>query len=419
MRCEIVAVGTELLLGQIVDTNSAWLARRLAELGVGCYRQTRVGDNVVRLCQVLAEAASRAEAVVVCGGLGPTDDDVTREGLARALGVELIRDEPMADAIAEIFASRGRTMPATNLRQADLPQGCELIPQVIGTAPGIVARFPAGPGRPTTLYCIPGVPAEMEEMFDRAVAPQLAGPLGGGPVIGSRVLNTWGRGESSVAELVAERVEAQTNPTIAFLAGAEGVRLRLTAAASSAAEAAVLLDAEEAELRKLLGDVVYGTETSLAEAVAELALARGARLGVAESLTGGTVGAMLTEVPGASRWFAGSVVSYASQVKFRLLGVPEGPVVSAEAAATMAEGARTALGASVGLAVTGVAGPEPQEGLEVGTVFVAVSAPGLTPTGTVVRQLRLHGDRRQIRRHSALDLLDLTRRVLAGLPVES
>lgn len=418
MRAELVAVGTELLLGATVDTNSAWLAGRLCELGIACYRHTTVGDNPDRIATAISEASSRAEAVVVCGGLGPTGDDVTRHGLARALGVELRRDASMARLIGDLFDSWGRPMPVANLVQAELPAGSVPIEPARGTAPGIVAEDPAGAGGPTVVYCLPGPPGELTEMFDRAVAPDLVRRRSEPSVILSRVLRTWGLGESAVAELVADRVDAQSNPTIAFLASpADGVRLRLTASAPSDEQATTMLDAEEQALRSRLGDLVYGTDdTTMAQVIAGLALDRQLSIGVAESLTGGMVASMLTDGVGASKWFRGCVVSYASEVKFAVLGVAEGPVVTAEAAAEMACGARRVLGADVGLAATGVAGPEPQDGAEVGTVIMAVSGPGPLDAAAIVGRSRFHGDRTRIRGQAAMGTLDLARRVLSGLP---
>jgi nicotinamide-nucleotide amidase len=406
MRCEIVAVGTELLLGQIVDTNSAHIAERLALAGVDSHFQTRVGDNEERIATVIGDALRRSDAVIVCGGLGPTQDDITREAIARALGVPLVRDGDMAANIRALFEARQRAMPDNNLRQAERPEGAAFITQVRGTAPGLICEAPGG----GVVYAVPGVPHEMQEMMERAVVPDLRRRSGSAQVIVSRTLRTWGVAESALAEMVADRVEAQTNPTIAFLAsGIEGLKLRLTAKAADFAEARRLLDAEEAELRKTLGDLVFGVdEQSMERVVADLLIERGLTLGVAESLTGGLVGARLAETEGASAWFRGSIVAYDSQVKFDLLGVPEGPVVSAEAAAAMAEGARRALQSSVGLGVTGVAGPTTQDDQPVGTVFMAVTVDGRTD----VAEHHLPGSRPLVRQLATISLLDMLRRRL-------
>jgi nicotinamide-nucleotide amidase len=404
--CEVVAVGTELLLGQVLDTNSDFLGERLARAGIDSHFQTRVGDNQARIAAAVRLALSRSDAVVVCGGLGPTQDDITREAIAEALGVRLGRDPEMVRRITEMFQRRGRRMAETNLRQADRPEGAAFILQVAGTAPGLVC--PASGGR--VVYAVPGVPAEMREMVERAVIPDLIGRAGPRSVIVSRMLRTWGAPESTVAEIVAPRVDRQTNPTIAFLAsGVEGIKLRITAKAADEEAAAELLDREEAELRALLGDLVFGVDDQSMEwTVGRMLVGKGLMLGVAESLTGGLVGSRLAEVPGSSEWFRGSIVAYDSQVKHDLLGVPEGPVVTAEAAAAMATGARKALEADVGLGVTGVAGPTTQEGQPVGTVFTAVDLEG----DVTVSESHFPGDRSLVRQLSAVSLVDQLRRRL-------
>jgi len=408
VRVEVVAVGTELLLGQVVDTNSAWLGDRLALAGIDCHFRTVVGDNVGRIAAAVTVALGRAEAVLVCGGLGPTPDDVTREAIAAALGVHVVRDQAMVERIAGIFSARQREMTANNERQAELPAGASFIAQERGTAPGLLC--PVGDDGAKVVYAVPGVPMEMKEMVERAVIPDLVGRAAVPGVILSRVLRTWGLSESGLAERIADRVAAQTNPTIAFLAsGIEGLKVRITAKAPDEAGARRMLDAEEAELRPLIGDALFGVDDhSMERVVADLLLERGLTLGVAESLTGGLVGSRLAETEGASEWFRGSVVAYDSQVKFDLLGVPEGPVVSREAARAMAAGAARALGADVGLGITGVAGPATQEDQPVGTVFMAVA----DKAGIEDREMHLPGDRQHIRQFAAISLLDLLRKRL-------
>ena len=408
MRCEVVAVGTELLLGQIVDTNSAWIGERLARAGVDSHFQTRVGDNLARVVQALRTALARSDAVVVCGGLGPTQDDITREAVAEVMGAPLVRDEDVAGRIRELFARRARAMPESNLRQADVPAGATVIPQTMGTAPGLICPL----GR-KVVYAVPGVPYEMRDMVERAVIPDLRGRSGNGGAIVSRVLRTWGESESRVAELVAPRVdalEASGNPTIAFLAsGAEGIKVRITAKAPDEASALDVLGAEEAELRALLGALVFGVDDEgIEDAVGALLTARGLRLGVAESLTGGMVGARLTAVAGSSGFFSGALVAYDSQVKYDLLDVPEGPVVSAQAAEAMARGVAKLLGADIGLATTGVAGPAEQEGRPVGTVYLGLFLDGEAESVHV----GLGGDRERIREFATISALDLVRRRL-------
>jgi len=405
VRCEVVAVGTELLLGQIVDTNSAWIGEHLALIGVDSHFQTKVGDNQFRIVLAIREALARSDAVVVCGGLGPTQDDITRDAIAEVMNVPLHRDEQMIETIRGFFGARGREMADSNMRQADIPEGATFIPQTRGTAPGLIC--PVGH---KVVYAVPGVPHEMREMMERAVLPDLKERSGEQAVIISRTLRTWGLAESTLAEMISARVDTQTNPTIAFLAsGIEGIKVRLTAKAPDEVAARSLLAAEEQEVRAILGDIVFGVDDeTMEDAVASLLKAHGLTLGVAESLTGGLVGARLTEAEGATDFFRGSVVSYQSEVKFDLLGVPEGPVVSEAAACAMAEGAAKVLGADVGIGVTGVAGPAEQEGQPVGTVFMAVTLDG----DTQCVQVRLPGTRDQVRQFACISLLDFLRRRL-------
>jgi nicotinamide-nucleotide amidase len=394
-----------LLLGQIVDTNSAWIGEHLALIGIDSHFQTKVGDNQFRIVLAIREALARSDAVVVCGGLGPTQDDITRDAIAEVMNVPLHRDPEMIETIRTFFGARGREMADSNMRQADIPEGATFIPQRRGTAPGLIC--PVGH---KVVYAVPGVPHEMVEMMERAVLPDLKERSGEQAVIVSRTLRTWGLAESTLAEMISSRVDAQTNPTIAFLAsGIEGIKVRLTAKAPDEAAARALLEAEERELRSILGDIVFGVDDqTMEDAVAALLKAQGLTLGVAESLTGGLVGSRLTVAEGATDFFRGSIVAYQSEVKFDLLGVPEGPVVSEQAARAMAEGAAKALGADVGIGVTGVAGPAEQEGKPVGTVFMGVTLDG----DTQAVHVRLPGQRDQVRQFACISLLDFLRRRL-------
>ncbi len=410
MRCEVVAVGTELLLGQVVDSNSAYIGDRLALAGIDCHFHTKVGDNQARIASVLRIALDRSDAVIVCGGLGPTSDDISREAIAEVMGVPLRRDAAMVERIKELFQARRREMAASNARQADIPEGATFIPQERGTAPGLIC--PVGD---KVIYAVPGVPFEMKEMLDRAVMPDLKRRSGSTAVILSRMLRTWGVPESALGELVADRVAAldeRSNPTIAFLAsGIEGLKIRITAKAETEAEAKAMLDEEDRQLRQILGDLVFGVDDqSMERVVADLLTERGCTVGVAESLTGGLVGARLAETEGASKWFRGSIVCYDSKVKFDLLDVPEGPVVSAEAAEAMARGAIKALEADIGISVTGVAGPTTQDDQPVGTVFMAVA---VAVDGQVESaEVHFPGDRQHIRQFSTISLLDMLRKRL-------
>ncbi len=408
MRCEIVAVGTELLLGQIVDTNSSWMGEQLAIIGVEHQRQTKVGDNLGRIADAVTEALGRADAVIVCGGLGPTQDDITREALARVMGVQVVRHPEVADVIRELFASRGRAMPENNLRQADVPEGATIIEQRTGTAPGLIC--PVGD---KVVYAVPGVPYEMREMLERAVLPDLAARAGQRQVIVSRVLRTWGESESRVAELLDPRLRALDeagNPTLAFLAsGIEGIKVRLTARGDTQEVATALLDAEEHAVRTILGDIVFsGDDLPMEAEVGRLLDERGWTLAIAESLTGGLVASRVVNVPGSSEWFKGGVVAYDSQVKFDVLDVPEGPVISETAAKAMADGVRRLLKTDVGLATTGVAGPAEQEGQPPGTVWLGIAV-GDDVDATF---LRLPGDRDRVRQLTVISLMDRLRRKL-------
>jgi nicotinamide-nucleotide amidase len=414
MRCEIVAVGTELLLGQIVDTNSAWIGEQLALAGIDCTHEQTVGDNLDRIVGALELALGRADAVIVCGGLGPTQDDITRNAIAQVMGVRLVQDDDVVDRILERFAARRRRMPPNNLLQAQVPEGATAIadPQP-GTAPGLIC--PVGEGG-KVIYAVPGVPYEMQEIVSGAVLPDMQRRAGRLAVIGSRTLRTWGDSESGLAERLAEHMAELDDagpeaPTLAFLAsGIEGLKVRITVKADDEGRVRKLLDDEERVVRGILGDIVFGVDDETMEhAVARVLVDRGLTLAVAESLTGGLVSSRLVNVPGASGWFRGGIVSYATDVKYDLLWVPEGPVVTAEAAAAMAEGVRRRLRADIGLAVTGVAGPDEQEGQPPGTVFMAVAMGAGEP---VVVRVGLPGDRDRVRQFACISLLDLLRRQL-------
>ena len=413
MRCEVLAIGTELLLGQIVDSNSAWIGEQLAASGIDSYEHRVIGDNQTRIVDALRDLLSRSDAVLICGGLGPTQDDLTRDAIAELMGVSLIRRMDLAERIATMFRSRLRDMPQNNLRQADIPEGGDAIDNPIGTAPGLCC--PVGD---KVVYAVPGVPYEMQRMVNEHVIPDLLRRSGQVAAIVSRSLKTWGTSESALAEMVAHRLEALDatgNPTIAFLArGIEGIVVRLTAKAPTEVEARALIEPEEAKLRTILGDLVFAIDDETMEhAVLQRLEARGWTLGVAESLTGGLIGARIANVPGASRTFRGSIASYATEVKRSVLGVTAERVVSEESAQQMAEGAQRVLGADVGIAATGVAGPDEQDGQPVGTVWFALALPGL-PVEAV--STRLPGDRERIRQFSTISLLNILRMRLDALP---
>ena len=414
MRCEVLAIGTELLLGQIVDSNSAWIGEQLAASGIDSYEHRVVGDNQTRIVDALRDLLSRSDSVLICGGLGPTQDDLTRDAIAELMGVPLVRHMDLAEHIATMFRSRLRDMPQNNLRQADVPDGGDALDNPLGTAPGL--RCPVGDGK--VVYAVPGVPYEMQEMVRAHVIPDLLRRSGEVAAIVSRSLKTWGTSESALAEMVAHRLDAleeSGNPTIAFLArGIEGLVVRITAKAATEEAAREIAAEEERELRVILGNLVFAVDDETMEhAVLSRLRSRGWTLGVAESVTGGLIGARLANVAGASETFRGTIGAYATDVKRSILGVTADPVVSEESAAQMAQGARRVLDADVGIAVTGVAGPTEQDGVAVGTVCFGIAL----PDGTVEAvSTRLPGDRERVRQFSTISLLNLLRQRLDALP---
>ena len=324
MIVEIIAVGTELLLGQSVNSNAAVIGERLADAGLDHYHQIVVGDNEARIAAVLAPALDRSDAEIVTGGLGPTQDDVTREAISRVVGRPLVRDEKFAIRLREYWSSRGREMPIANLKQADRPDGAEFIANEKGTAPGLIIAAPGG-----LIFALPGVPEEMTAMLDGTVRPRLAAAAGEDRVIVSRLLRTWGSTESRIAEMLGDLFAASANPTVAFLASGGEIKVRLTAQAADVAQAEALIAPVEAEVRRRLGSLVFGADADTVEPVLlRLLEERGWTLGTAESATAGLVAGRFTGVPGASRVFRGAIVAYHEDLKASLLAVP-GPVLDA------------------------------------------------------------------------------------------
>ncbi len=414
MRVEILAVGTELLLGQIANTNARWMSESLAAIGADVLHHQVVGDNLDRIVDAMRLSAGRADVVIVTGGLGPTQDDITRDALAVVMGAPMVRHPELEDLLREKFRSFGRReMPESNLRQADVPQGARYLTPSRGTAPGLVAELPGG----RRIYAVPGVPEEMVEMMEGAILPELASE--GAAVVRSRVLRCAGIGESALAERVDDLFSGSANPTIAFLASSGEVKVRITAKAASAEGAERLIEPVAEEVRRRLGDVVFTTDDETLEAaVVRLLTDAGTTLACAESITGGGVGARITSVPGASEVFVGSGVVYRNEAKEGVLGVSretlEGPgPVSEECALEMAAGARRVFGSDLGLSLTGAAGPESHGGAPPGVIWVALDGDGVTHA----RGLQVPGERDRVRRWAEQAALDLVRRHLEGRPL--
>lgn len=405
MIVEVLAVGTELLLGQIVNSNTALIGAALAERGIDSHYQQSVGDNLHRIAGAIRVALDRADAIIITGGIGPTQDDITREALCEVTGRKMVFDQVYADHLREWWSRRGREMPESNLRQAGHPEGSILIPNPRGTAPGLDLEFEG-----KRIFCVPGVPAEMEFLVLNEVLPRLASTLGD-QVIASRLLRSWGRPESEVAEILDDLYTGSINPSLAFLASNAEIKLRITAKASTATEASLLIEPMEREVRARLGDGIFGADDETIERVLLRLLTNlDYKIGTAESMTGGLVTARLTELPGSSAVVKGGLVAYDPELKQKLLGVTDiGHVVTEEAAMEIARGAQSLLGVDVAVSVTGSAGPEPLE-KPVGTVYVGVA----TPDDVRAKEVRFTGDRERVRSYSSTAALQLTRLALIG-----
>ena len=414
---ELLAVGTELLLGNTVNSDAQMLSRELSALGLNVYYHSVVGDNPERLRRAVELAMSRADVLITTGGLGPTCDDLTKRVVAEAFGKELVYHSECAQAIRDYFAVSGRVMTDNNLQQAWLPEGCAILENRWGTAPG--CAFQSGENY---VVMLPGPPRECLPMFREEAAPWLARLSEG--VIRSRTLRVFGWGESQVESLLRERMDGLANPTLAPYAKEGEMELRVTAKAADERTAEALIAPVEREVRAVLGGLIYGTgEDSLEKVVLKGLRAQGLTLGTAESCTGGLLAKRLTDLPGAWAVFRGGVVSYTNQVKAGVLGVPqalldEQGAVCADVARAMAQGGRRVLGCDVAVATTGVAGPDSDErGNPVGLVYVALAA----PDGCWVRELHLGGARERrdrVRTLAANHGFDMVRRWLAGLDIE-
>jgi nicotinamide-nucleotide amidase len=404
---EIVTVGTEMLLGDLVDTNTAWISQRLAELGVGIYRHTTIGDNSERIVAALRDAASRSDLVVTTGGLGPTSDDLTNACISTLTGREMVEYQEAREHVDTMFAKFGRTPTSNNYKQALFPEGTELIPNPVGTAMGALVEWEGA-----LFATLPGVPAEMKSMFEATLEPLVRARSEGSIV--SRTLHFAGIGESALAEKVQEFLDA-TDPTVAPLAGQGRVRLRITTRAATDREAQEKIAPVEKEIIARLSDYYFGEgDETLEGSVGRLLGDRGATLALAESCTGGLIAKRLTDMPGSSAYFTEGLVTYSNESKERLLGVPYAMImdhgaVSEPVAREMAEGARRVSSADYGLSVTGIAGPDGgTEEKPVGLVFVGIS----DAKDTFAERLDLTAwarSRDSIRERSANRALDLLR----------
>ncbi len=394
MRAEIIAVGTELLLGQIANTNAQFLSQKLAELGINVFFHTVVGDNSERLLQAIQLAASRADIVMMTGGLGPTQDDLTKETVAMYVGRQLMEDAPSMKRIHDFFVQRGITMTENNRKQALVIEGSTVFPNDFGMAPGM--GFTAND---KVFVLLPGPPSELYPMVEQYVMPFLVDQLPDKQVFHSKVLRFFGIGESALEERLLDMIERQDNPTIAPYAKEFEVTLRITARAKSVEEAEQYIVLVENEIRDRLGQYIYAEgETSLQEVLYTALSERQETISFAESCTGGTLASLLTSVPGASAVFPGGIINYSNETKHGLLDIPldvlktEG-AVSAACAKLLAEQIRAKLGTTHGVSVTGVAGPSQSEGKPVGLIYIGLASEGLP---TEVKQLQLAGKRQAI-----------------------
>ena len=403
-HAEILSVGDEVVAGQVTDSNAAWLARRLTQHGIPVVAHAAARDVEAEIAEAVTRAAGRSDVVIVTGGLGPTPDDRTRRAVAAAAGADLVLDPPSLEHIRELFARRGVEMPRSNERQADVPEGADVLPNGLGTAAG----FRVAVGR-ADVFVLPGVPEEMKAMFDAAVLPLLPQTRN---AIATRVLRCFGMSESLIAETLAAEMDLDGTPQVAFLASQGTISVKFTASADTPDAALERIEPARARARALLGDAVFGEgEDTLEQVVARLLASRGATLAVAESCTGGLVANWLTDVPGISEHFLEGLVAYSNASKTARLGVPEElfatvGAVSEEVARAMAAGVRERSGADLGVGITGLAGPSGGRAEKpVGTVHVAVAA----ASGVVHRELRLRGRRVQVKNRAAKHALNLVR----------
>lgn len=399
MIAEVISTGTELLLGQIVNTNAQYLAKKMNELGFDVYYQSTVGDNRVRMREVLDHALNRADIVVTTGGLGPTQGDITKEVAADLLRRPLVLHEDSEKRIRAIFAARKMPMPDSNLRQAMMPKDSIVVDNERGTAPGVIIEE----GTKTVIH-LPGPPHEMKWMFEHRIAPYFRQRFGLQAVIASRVLRTYSISESALEEMIKDLILAQKNPTIALLARNGEIHLRLTAKAETEEQAKKLITEVEQVVRDRVGGAIFGVdEETLEQVVGQLLAERELTVALAESCTGGLITSRLTDIPGSSRYILGSLVSYSNEVKESNLGVPQQTLiafgaVSEETAVAMAKQIRKQIGSDIGVGVTGIAGPGgATETKPVGLVYLAIDG----PNGTKCYCYHFSGQRTAIKQRAA------------------
>lgn len=413
MSAEIICVGTELLLGDILNTNAQFLAQQLADLGIPHYYQTVVGDNPGRIKQVMEIACSRSSILIFTGGLGPTPDDLTHETIADFFGAPLVEKAEIIENIAEKYARRGREMAPSNRKQALIPQGADILTNSLGTAPGIIWQ----PRPNLIILTFPGVPLEMHRMWQEIAVPYLKSQGWGKEIIYSRTLKFWGIAESALAEAAADFLNL-SNPTVAPYASRGEVKLRVSALAESASAANLIIEPVAQQLQQIGGLNYFGADDdTLASVVGNLLQASGETLSVAESCTGGGLGYMLTTVAGSSDYFMGGIISYDNSVKINLLGVNSEDLathgaVSHTVAKQMAKGVQKRLGTTWGLSITGIAGPGGgTDSKPVGLVYIGLAAPSDRAESFEHRFSPLQ-DRDLIRHFSACTALDHLRRQL-------
>lgn len=408
MKAEIVATGTELLLGEIIDTNSPYLAGQLSQLGIDLYWISTVGDNLGRIIDALGRAWQRSDLIITTGGLGPTQGDITRDAIASMLGEDLSVDMIEEQRLRQFFTSRGMEMPPSNIRQAKKIPSAQFLPNPAGTAPGWWVETQGH-----IIVTLPGPPAELNGVWEKQVAPRLRENLGGAVIL-SRVLKSFGISEAKVGEQLSELVSG-ANPTVATYAKSDGIHLRITAKAENEPRAQAMLRSMEARARSIVGDSIWGVDSESLEAVVGgLLLERRASLAVMESCTGGMLASAMTGMPGSSAYFRGGVVAYSNDIKISS-GVDAALIrrhgaVSAEVAQAMAAAVRKGLKADVGAGITGVAGPDPLEGKAPGTVFIAVD----DGAATRVLSRTLPGNRQRVRERATIAALFELRKTLLG-----